>query len=129
MKIKDIRKEFYGRFRDMEIYVLTKNIPTFAEGYREKIEFEPEDIPALDELNSEFYLDVDSGGYNSTVMVGTGTTIEKIIPALSSESALRNMKNSRHQKNNLNTNCSIILLCCSFFAEKYQRMKFCFKQR
>ena len=79
MKIKDIRKEFYGRVRDMEIYVLTKNIPTFAYGYREKIEFEPEDIPVLDELESEFYLDVDSGGYNSTVMVGTGTTIEKVI--------------------------------------------------
>ena len=79
MKIKDIRKEYFGRFRKMEIYVLTKNIPTFAHGYRELITFDEEDLPILDELNSEFYLNVDAGGYNSTVMVGTDTTIEKEI--------------------------------------------------
>ena len=79
MKIKEIRNEYYGKFRKMEIYVLTKNMPTFANGYRELIEFDEEDLPALDELNSDFYLNVDSGEYNASVMVGTGTTVENVI--------------------------------------------------
>lgn len=78
MKIKDIRKEYFGKFRKMEIYVLIKNMPTFAYGYREAVEFEEDDLPLLNEINSDFYLNVDSGEYNATVMVGTGTAVEKV---------------------------------------------------